>query len=100
MSVVRPELISPEQISEWLGRRVSVESTEPVGTGQVAASYRLRLSDGTSVVAKCPSPDATSRQSAALQRLYFREISFYRELAPSARGRRAAKFSRRLRRDR
>lgn len=76
--------------ASWLARRLGLEGAfemtdEPVGSGQVANCHRFVLSssDGARhrVIAKYPSRDATSRSTAALQRLYYRETSFYRELA-------------------
>ena len=74
----------------WVASHVGVaEPTSlqrsPVGSGQVANCYRMELtsSDGSVVrsIAKTPSNDATSRSTAALQHLYFRETSFYQHLA-------------------
>ncbi len=62
---------------------------KPIGTGQIADSYRIALDwatqpDGapTSFVVKCPSPDETSLLSAKLMNLYVKEVSFYTDLAP------------------
>lgn len=59
-----------------------------IGTGQVGDTARFTLSyDGetngapTSVAAKFPSSDPTSRQTAAAFSLYSREVMFYREVA-------------------
>lgn len=64
----------------------------PVGTGQLADTYRLTLNwqhlqDGrpTSLVCKLASSDAASREISAHWKLYEREVRFYRELAPQAR---------------
>jgi thiamine kinase-like enzyme len=60
-------------------------SVVPVGTGQVANCYRVTVRNETSeqsFIAKVPSTDTTSRATAAGQRLYLRETSFYRQLAP------------------
>jgi hypothetical protein len=58
----------------------------PIGTGQVAECRRIELLNDSecvaSVVAKGPSSDPTSAATATAQRLYLRETSFYRELAP------------------
>lgn len=57
----------------------------PVGQGQVAECRRLELLENdtvvASVIAKGPSHDPTSAATAAAQRLYLRETSFYSELA-------------------
>jgi len=73
----------------WLAHLLSLEgasdvSVESVGQGQVANCYRLTVThDGglSRVVAKVPSLDEVSRSTAALQRLYLREVSFYQHLA-------------------
>jgi aminoglycoside/choline kinase family phosphotransferase len=60
----------------------------PIGTGQMAASYRLELRYATpsadapdTVVAKVASTDEASRQMAAATAAYRREVSFYQRLA-------------------
>lgn len=61
---------------------------EPVGTGQVSDSYRLRLSyDGPSdmpptLIAKVPAADPASRIAARTFRTYEIEACFYDQLAP------------------
>jgi hypothetical protein len=64
---------------------------EPIGTGQIADSYRISLDwhdppgdAPTSLVAKCPSPDETSLSSARLMNLYVKEVRWYRDLAPQS----------------
>jgi hypothetical protein len=74
----------------WLAQLLSLEgasevAVESVGHGQVANCFRLTVThDGgmSSVIAKVPSLDEVSRSTAALQRLYLREVSFYQHLAP------------------
>lgn len=77
--------------ASWLAERLEMDGLyelriEPVGSGQVANCHRLTLTDGTghstSVIAKSPSLDETSRATAAMQHLYLRETSFYSLLAP------------------
>lgn len=77
--------------ADWVADRIGAPRglqlrQTPVGAGQVAECRRLELMDAdtvvASVVAKAPSSDATSAATAAAQRLYLRETSFYRELAP------------------
>lgn len=72
------------------GARVAGFSSSPVGTGQVADSFRLTLDyDGTppgpvaSVVVKCASSDERSRQTGRQMGLYEREVRFYADLASS-----------------
>lgn len=73
---------------ELEGATVAAVTTEPVGTGQVADTLRLRLTydrDGAgpaTLVAKVPSEEETSRTAARLTRTYEIEASFYRDLAP------------------
>lgn len=77
--------------ADWVADRIGAPRglqlrQTPVGAGQVAECRRLELMDAdtvvASVVAKAPSSDATSAATAAGQRLYLRETSFYKELAP------------------
>ena len=61
----------------------------PLGTGQLADTYRLELESDdegapASLVCKIASADDASRQIANSWSLYEREVRFYRELAPSA----------------
>lgn len=61
----------------------------PVGTGQVADSFRMTLDwdDPTgvpaSLVAKCPAADATSRETARSMNLYEVETQFYEQFEAS-----------------
>ncbi len=62
-------------------------SHTPVGTGQVAGSYRLSLDWSnhdapSSMVLKCASPDETSRGTGSQMQLYAKEVNWYRDLAP------------------
>ena len=64
-------------------------TAEPVGTGQVAASYRLQLDRPAdhgpkSYVVKAPSADETSWQVGKDHNLYAREVTWYEEMAPKA----------------
>ncbi len=74
---------------EFAGATVAMA---PVGTGQLADTYRLSLSwpdnddpRPASLVCKLASQDAASRAIAAQWKLYEREVRFYRELAATAR---------------
>jgi hypothetical protein len=60
-----------------------------IGTGKMGDNVRYELAyegapDGapSSVVAKLPASDPTARASSAAQGSYWREVSFYREVAP------------------
>ena len=82
--------------AEWLsdaigfGRITAVEASE-VGTGQIADSYRFRLTwdgdgDGErpdTVVVKVISAAEASRAAAKATRTYEVEVGFYTDLAPS-----------------
>ena len=65
------------------GTNVTAVEVEPVGTGQVSDSYRLRLTyDGQAdmpptVIAKVPAADPASRSAARAFRTYEIEASFY-----------------------
>lgn len=67
-------------------------AVSPVGTGQLAETYRLNLryeddqeNCPDSVVCKIASANPDSRAIARQWSLYEREVRFYRELAPDAR---------------
>ena len=91
-----PEAISIEWLNTQLYEKGLLEAQdaitgfewERVGTGQVGDSVRLTLTyrDGQvgpqSLVAKLPSPDATSRATAGAFQLYRKEVGFYQDLAP------------------
>lgn len=69
------------------GATVTDVELTPVGTGQVADTYRLTFAydrEGAgppTAVAKVPAADATSRMAAQMTRTYEIEASFYRDLA-------------------
>ena len=68
---------------------VTTASITPVGTGQMCDSVRLELTFDrptdapTTVVAKLPAADPTSRATALSLRSYEIEVRFYQELAPA-----------------
>jgi aminoglycoside/choline kinase family phosphotransferase len=71
------------------GAQITGFTTTPIGTGQVGDTVRIVLRYDrpaprapTSVAAKLPSRDATSRSTAAHFRLYLREVNFYARIAP------------------
>lgn len=86
--------LTPQLITRLLHERPGWEDIEiadvvttPVGTGQMAHSYRLALTydrrtEGTpdSIIAKLPSTDPASRQMAAATGAYQREVQFYQHL--------------------
>jgi hypothetical protein len=83
---VTPDALSPEWLTAALGSPVRAVSASPIGTGQMCDCYRLTLDDGvelpTSLVAKLPAADETSRATARALHLYESEVAFYQELAP------------------
>jgi aminoglycoside/choline kinase family phosphotransferase len=89
------ESLTPESVTSMLRASdryqdvtvVGLKSS-PIGTGQMAASYRLELSYAnpvedapTSVVAKIASTDEASRQMAVATAAYRREVLFYQRLS-------------------
>src|SRR5581483_6134284 len=87
------EAVTAEWLTEALGpvlggASVTAVETTTVGTGQMGDSVRLTLAYDrpaplpSSLVAKLPASDPTSRATAAALRNYEIEVSFYRELAP------------------
>jgi hypothetical protein len=84
MTVLTLEEITPQFLSELLGREVSLISATPIGTGQVGATYRLTLQgDGipATLVAKLPSNDELSRGTGKSHLTYLRESRFYQQFA-------------------
>jgi aminoglycoside/choline kinase family phosphotransferase len=89
------ESLTPKSITSMLRatdryQDVTVDGLEssPIGTGQMAASYRLELTyanpvEGApdSVIAKIASTDEASRQMAAATAAYRREVFFYQRLS-------------------
>jgi Ser/Thr protein kinase RdoA (MazF antagonist) len=77
----------------WLAAALKVDpshitdlKSDPVGTGQVADTYRLCFQlDGTaqSLVLKLTSDDPASRETGRRQACYLLEVRFYQELAPT-----------------
>lgn len=87
MTIPSWETLTADWVAEKIGAPLGLAlEMSPVGTGQVAECRRLVLHENgkqlASVIAKAPSSDPTSAATAAAQRLYLRETSFYRELAP------------------
>ncbi|MEQ8858993.1 MAG: phosphotransferase [Pseudomonadales bacterium] len=68
---------------------VTAVTATRIGTGQIGLCMRfeLELADAASaaprtLVGKFPSDDPTSRATGVMLRNYYREVNFYRELAP------------------
>jgi hypothetical protein len=68
------------------GSALRIESVKPIGTGQMAESYRVTFAPGThgqlsnSVVVKVPSQSESSRGASRVTRCYELETSFYATL--------------------
>jgi hypothetical protein len=90
-----PEDLTPSWLTAALsdssvlgGSRVVDATSQPIGTGQMCDCVRLDLrydrpTDApSSVVAKLPAADETSRATAKSLRSYESEVRFYQELAP------------------
>jgi hypothetical protein len=92
-----PVIAEPEELTaEWLTQAldptgevtVTAVEREPIGTGQMGSSFRLRLTYAgdaggrpSTIVAKLPSPDPAMRPMAA--GAYRTELGFYLDLAES-----------------
>ena len=79
--------LTPEWLSEALGRRITAVTTEPVGVGVglVGTLFRLQLDgDGepTTMIAKLAAPTPEGRFVATVINMYGREVGFYSELSP------------------
>jgi hypothetical protein len=81
----------PDDITgRWLATVLSLDTADigevtRIGTGQMSQSHRVTFtSDGSarSVVVKLASDDETSRATGVGMGAYYREIAFYRNLAP------------------
>jgi aminoglycoside phosphotransferase (APT) family kinase protein len=81
------QAITAEWLSTALGRAVAQVRTEPIGTGQTGASYRLTVTwaDGGSetFVAKTGAEDPEVRARVAFG--YRAELAFYRDIAGTLR---------------
>jgi hypothetical protein len=83
-----PVLSLQEITADWLSNLLQAEvsdvATQPIGTGQVGATYRLTLT-GTNgpatLVAKLPSNDDLSRSTGKSHLTYLRESRFYQQFA-------------------
>ena len=86
---MEPDAITSEWLSSVLGADVRITATKRIGDGLVGMNLRMALdvpagSDlPTSLIAKLPSPDPTSRATGVALRNYDREVQFYRQIAPT-----------------
>ena len=75
-------VLSAPWLSEVLGRRVHSVGVERLeGAGVSGELVRLRLDDGSTLVAKRPAADDAVRERQRALGMYAREACFYRELA-------------------
>ena len=92
--VTHPDELTAEWLTDVLsasdvlaGASVTAVKTEPLGTGQMCDSVRVRLTyDAPTgapavIVAKLPAADETSRATAVAMRSYEKEVRFYEQLA-------------------
>src|SRR4051812_13253761 len=78
------EDLTPAWLSAALGRSVRAVAAEPVGTGQMGASWRLTLdyqgeAGPPTLVAKLAAGDRAARGQVAMG--YAKEVGFYAEVA-------------------
>ena len=77
--------LTPEWLSCALGREVTRVDRQQIGTGQIADSVRLSITEAdgssSSLVAKVTSADEASRRAALMTRTYEKEVGFYADLA-------------------
>jgi hypothetical protein len=76
--------ITPDWLSGLFERRVTSIEATPIGTGQVGATYRLKLQGDdvpASIIAKLPSNDDLSRATGKSHLTYLRESRFYQNFA-------------------
>jgi hypothetical protein len=84
-----PEQITSAWLSDVLGAPVTIAAEQRIGDGLVGMNmrYTLDVPDGsevpTSIIAKLPSPDPTSRATGIALRNYEREVKFYEDIAPT-----------------
>ncbi len=84
-----PELITSDWLSGALGGDVTITGDRRIGDGLVGMNIRYELAVGaasglpSSIIAKLPSPDPTSRATGVGLRNYEREVKFYAEIAPT-----------------
>lgn len=85
----RPDDVTADWLSDVLGIKVGGFTTQAVGTGQMADSYRFvlqRVDEAqapASIVIKFAAADDTSRATGLALRSYEIEIRFYKEIAPT-----------------
>ncbi len=86
---MEPEQITSDWLSGVLGAPVTIAGDKRIGDGLVGMNvrYALEVPDGSglpsSIIAKLPSPDPTSRATGISLRNYEREVKFYDHIAPT-----------------
>jgi hypothetical protein len=86
---MEPDQITSEWLSSRLGADVRITSEKRIGDGLVGMNmrYGLDVPAGSglpsSIIAKLPSPDPTSRATGIALRNYEREVKFYEVIAPT-----------------
>ncbi len=84
-----PEAITSDWLSTVLGDDVRITGTSRIGDGLVGMNLRIALDRPaasalpSTIVAKLPSPDPTSRAAGLALRTYEREVKFYAEIVPT-----------------
>jgi len=84
-----PEHITSAWLSSKLGADVVIADTKRIGDGLVGMNLRFELESAegsgapSSLIAKLPSPDETSRATGIALRNYEREVKFYQQIAPT-----------------
>ncbi len=87
-----PEFLTSAWLGDVLGREIVDFGVKRIGDGLVGMNLRLAITYAvpeaaiaagapSTVVAKLPSPDPTSRATGVALRNYEREVKFYRDLA-------------------
>ncbi|MFL6160290.1 MAG: hypothetical protein ACJ72D_29725, partial [Marmoricola sp.] len=81
-----PDEITDSWLADVLERPgLAITSSDRIGTGQMSQNYRVVFTvDGSegSVVVKVASDDETSRATGVGMGAYYREVAFYRHVAP------------------
>lgn len=86
---MEPDQITSEWLSGILGADVRITAEKRIGDGLVGMNmrYSLDVPEGSglpsSIIAKLPSPDPTSRATGIALRNYEREVKFYEVIAPT-----------------
>jgi Phosphotransferase enzyme family len=78
--------LTPEWLSDALGRKITAVRAEPVGVGVglVGTLFRLTLTDGgapLTMIAKLAAPTDEGRFVATIINMYGREVGFYTQLS-------------------